>query len=555
MNSLFVIADLHLDVAHECYLYKRFDSVLNFFKDKCNDGDVIIICGDLFNRGGYEDTAEINLDEIAEMLKRLSELPVKIIFSPGNHDIATDILTNKKYSKDSELFEDNEKYSRILSLFDRVNSKTENKINVSLSNETVIVDAQAIGNTLIIALNSTHKIGIKNESGYIDEELLASELSELKRKYDDYDDLTKIAVLHHNVHVYGYSTQEEKAYNKEGSSGNVVNASEVIDILMQHGINDIICGHEHASQSYEYNNWLNFQRHRLHIVGSLGVDGTTHTITEFSINDVDGSITKEIIYAYVEIANNGKFLLFDEFGPDQQLYSPFENDICFESERIEQNKSRKEHAEEAKKYLYDVIKEEKLIATGHYHKEKQGFLTWLDMTNLISKRRHMDMIIQSFLNVYGDIIEAADAYVGLGMKGTLLVNALRPFLGQRKVSYWYDSEPVSMEKETSKIFENNFISINRILIIEDIYCTGRSVDRFIVQNKNCLRDKEIDVLCVFDMSEREDLMYDRVHDDILVDETNITYKACALAYIPARKCGEDDYTRCKLYSENLCSII
>ena len=166
---------------------------------------------------------------------------------------------------------------------------------MELSNENVIVDTKIIGNTLLISLNSTHEIGIKNESGVIEEAFLSKELEELKKKYINFDNMTKVAILHHNIHTYGYNTEEEKAYNKEGSSGNVRNSAEVINILMKYGVKDIICGHEHASQAVEYSDWLSSDRHRSYIVGSLGFEGATHTITEFCLDDENGSIAKEIL--------------------------------------------------------------------------------------------------------------------------------------------------------------------------------------------------------------------------------------------------------------------
>lgn len=556
MSSIYVISDLHIKkqrmtIFDDCYQETTFQ----FFEKQLTEDDLLLICGDLLDKGGLKDTEEV-VSNSKNVLDYFCSLNCHVMFIPGNHDIADDLAVDL-----------NHKYDRINEILRSCREKSTNLLPTNISNERVIVSTYVFDQKiLIIGLNSTCNIGLKHESGSIDLEVLERELKEIRNRINNYDILTKVAILHHNCYPVGDNSKEIDLNNRENINGNIIGAADLRTLFQRNEIKVVISGHAHGNQTVGVKNYIGEKSIQYITVDSLTETGSDSiSMSRFVISD-SGTFQTQIIYAFTKVGSISKWSELKTLPLIENSESPFDcmsenllsdNELKSKQNLFASNKDTiNKYATDAITYLKDRIREKKLLKTGHFCNNDDCTLTWIDTTSFISDVYKLDKICCFFEKIYHDEIHKADVFIGLGMKGTILANALRVYSKKNIVVYYPDDDDDVENFNKTSSFENVLSNGKNFLILTDVYSSGNTVKKFYRKFRSYLESKEVQVMCVFNRSKTK-ACYGEITggsnevpvDDILYE----TYKLWSLCNIPAISC-ENTRSDCPIYKDSLCEI-
>lgn len=537
MSSIFTIADLHIKSDGMTILKDTFrDETNSFLLEKVHEDDLLLICGDLINQGGSSETEKV-LENARDALDFFCSFKCPVMFIPGNHDISDELNDGTLTGK----------YSRVIEMLKLTSEKHANLLTSNISTNHVVVSHYEINEFLIIGLNSTCSIGKEHGSGYIDAHQLKDDLDKLKNEIPNFDSLHKVVVTHHNFFPYGNNDTELEAYNRDTYNGNMRNSSEIKNLLNDYGVDITISGHTHGNQTVEVNNYFEENNQKYITVGSLEIQGNDSiSMSEFKLSN-SGKIYSQSIYAFTKVNNHGKWSLFRELSLDSSDAVQLEDYHTSSFESASQNK-KEIASKKAEEFLKKSIQEKRLLKTGHFCVDNECTLTWIDTTPYIVDASKLNEICIYFISKFDELKEA-DVFIGIGMKGTIIANALSSYCRNAKVVYWPDENVVSDETYMTSFFKNDLSNYRKPFIITDVYSTGGTIQKVYNKFQRYLRNADFSVLCIFIRSK---LRCDNLH----VAENNFDlkrYKIRSLYSIPSISCS---YTpdQCPIYKDNLCEI-
>ena len=261
------ISDLHAS-SHMTMTETRkiINEMVDVIMNKYEAGEklVIIICGDIFDKGNTDDLKMSRIKEIFLMLGSLKDkFQVQFLFVPGNHDLKSGTAN---YLKD----------------FDKMIYQITSDADMSYNNNDVL--SYDVDNCNIILLNSVcHK---SFESGRVN-------IKALNKALMDSTSDKRVVVLHHHL----------IPVSNKGMSV-VSNSYEFLLLCDKYNVSLILHGHQHMNLE------INFGKNRSIIsgVGSLFKDVGTNYNNQFKLINLDDETIE--LYKYHKDSTNGTFGVF-----------------------------------------------------------------------------------------------------------------------------------------------------------------------------------------------------------------------------------------------------
>ncbi|WP_333650483.1 metallophosphoesterase [Lacrimispora sp.] len=532
------ISDLHLSdkdssmLQDKNYLSVFLSTITKLKKEKEYNIDTIIISGDIYDKGGGEKTSEV-FNNIVNKVK--TELNINnILVVPGNHDVNRNLLIGLKGKKDIDetaLWKYQKEKFEYFSLLNK--SKI---VNVDVEKCIVSILELSDSKVLFIGINSCYKIGENDGWGYINVEMLEKELTEIL--ISKYDGWLKIAIFHHRPYPYK-SNLGMNAYNYQSPDAygtfDMENWNKVKPILIKNNIKTIFTGHVHGTQSSMVTDFemeddtmyfstvgsigLNFNNELLNILSNIKEDTNQENKFDIFLQKLN---KKE---SYVSIFNNHNSFNLIEVGTAELIneheYKYIVDEgkprwIRWKSKKIkkedEQLKKKNIFAEEESipdlpenqiiedtdygELLLQLIRENNLYKTGHFHLNKSYMLNWIDTSYFLCNRKALNIVSKGIVEKYKKIFDDSECVIGLGVKGTILLSSIRYSLGDQKVSYYPGSGNNENKFECSIPIEKD--KYETITLLIDVVHTGETVRKFIRENTKLLVEKnaKVNVICI-----------------------------------------------------------
>jgi len=514
-HKIIHISDLHFDEKGNSLLQNSefLDAFLESLKKLDKTVDTLIISGDIVDRGG----TEIAYQKAAGVINKIkTELNIThTVCVPGNHDVNRNLLAGIKGK--AEIDETNlwkyrdkklEYYKQFLP-----------QIGLQDNANKAVVSCVVLENpkVLLLGLDSTHRIGDKDEYGFISDEDLRLELEQLFGKTAKaYKDYTKIAIMHHRPVIYESSSQSVTDNNSSriGQYGtcDTKNWNKIKKILLAYDIHYVLTGHVHGTQSgqirpcEEPNDQINYST-----VGSLGVDFNREFIEKMELQDKT-ELTERIKNQLVELSFYGhhnaynvwtisdtgliqeeqyKYFI-DEGVAEWKCWNTkiFQNeDISEVSDEGEENgglfDKPSEQLSEQLKVDYDtpdyaeklltIVSEQQLYKTGHYHWKNSYRLNWLDTSYFFQHKDALFSIADGIADLFNRKadLKDIDCIIGLGIKGAILLSYIRFLFPDKACSYLPENKK-EYNKYEWQLFEKNE-KIKAVAVITDVVHSGETV--------------------------------------------------------------------------------
>lgn len=587
INILF-LADLHYTDKSMLNKEKYIQSFCESVNENVNDDtaiDVLVIAGDICDKGGSEDDYERAAGLIDNILKKINI--GKIIVVPGNHDVSRDILLGLGKKKDfdkNELWKYNEKYE----LFQKMRGVENIKFDI----EKVIVSHELIKDRyLLMGINSNYKIGVEDGVGYVDIESLKNELGEIEKKYGQkYKDLIKIVIMHHYPHHYISHLEKAGSNNnlKAKTIGNfdLENWEELKKILNKYGVGIVLTGHVHGSQIETLSNCdegekdiyyssigsvgLNFNSELADILKGIEKDQIDDSQQEtyqkfkkwiendevmisisnrhntYGIITVSEDKIEEQHYKYLTEEGVAKWLPW--YNPRKIKWFSDKSNMSvnpFEDDNIKVKSRKKEDVE---KKIMDIVREAHLYKTGHFHWKDQCVMNWIDTSILLTDCRYLNMISDHITNRFSEILNNGNYIVGLGVKGAILMSSIRYNYPDKKYTYYPENDENFNEFE--KIVLDN-TDMDRIVLLTDVVHSGGTIKNFVLKNQtHIVDDSTVEVIAIF--STNDPIEIEPVVKEGEKNQT-ITIHINELLKIPIRNCGQNSRS-CIVIKEKLDTV-
>lgn len=583
INILF-LADLH-------YTDKNMlnkDKYIQSFCESVNEKeditiDVLVIAGDICDKGGSEDDYEKVAILINNIMQKINI--EKVIIVPGNHDVSRDILLGLRKKKD---FDKNElwKYTEKYEFFQKM--RGIKKINFDLGR--VIVSQELIKDRyLLMGINSNYKIGIEDGVGYVDIENLKKELDEIEKKYQQkYENLIKIVIMHHYPHQYISHLEKVSNNNKIDAKtiGNfdLQNWEELKKILNKHSVSIVLTGHVHGSQIETVSNCNEDEKEIYYSsIGSIGLNFNSELadildcINEEQMSDFQQKRYQEfkrwfeddeVMLSISNRHNTYGIITISEDKIEEQHYkyladegitkwvpwykprkikwlSSNKNNLSinpFDDNNIKVKDRKKEDVE---KKIMDIVREENLYKTGHFHWKDQCVMNWIDTSILLTNCQYLKMISDYITNGFSEILNNGNYIIGLGIKGAILMSSIRYNYPDKKYTYYPENDENFNEFE--KIILDN-ANMDRIVVLTDVVHSGDTIKNFVLKNQKYIAGNSIvEVIAIFstdDSVEIESVIKEGEKQQTI--EININ----ELLKIPVRNCGKNS-RNCIVIKEKL----
>ena len=583
INILF-LADFHYTAKNILNKSKYINSFYESVSDHEDMNiDILIIAGDICDKGGCEEDYENAVSLINDIMDKLSI--EKAIIVPGNHDVSRDTLLGlrgKKGYDENKLWEYTEKYDYFKKISD-VKNFTLN-LNSAIVSQELIKDRY-----LFMGINSNFKIGIEDGIGYVDIEKLEKELEGIKKSYGQkYMNMTKIVVMHHFPRQYISHLEKASNNNKTGPKtiGNfdLDNWTELKKLFNIFDVSIVLTGHVHGSQVNvssdcdEGENEIYYSS-----IGSIGVNFNSELsdilkfvnenqmtnaqqekykefINWFESDDVMLSISNRhntygIIMVsedkieeqhYIYLADEGVTKWVPWYKPKKSKRllnnSSSSSTSPFETDNVKVKQKKKEDVE---KCIMNIVREEHLYKTGHFHWKDQCVMNWIDTSILLTNSRYLKMISDYIVNRFSEILDNAQYIVGLGMKGAILMTSFRYKYPEKKYTYYPENDENFNEFE--KCVLNNEM-MDRIVVLTDVVHSGGTIKSFVEKNQNYIVDNsKVEVIAIF-------FTEDSVGIESVVKAGNkqqtIEININELLKIPVRNCGKNS-SNCNVIKEKL----
>ena len=467
--------------------------------------DTLVISGDIVNQGGSERAYE----KVNTFIKRIrKELKIEhILCVPGNHDrnLLIGISGRADVNPDRlwEYCDEKLKYYW--------NFMKKNKINIQGHSGLVSSLILSGPNMIILGLDSTDRIGIKDEYGFVNVEKLEEALADIfgpeKEAYSDY---IKVAVLHHRPIIYESASQRVTDNNSSeiGQYGTCdsENWEKVKKILLDYDVHYVLTGHVHGSQSGQVrsfeseNDQINYST-----VGSIGVDFSKELIGRLdkaqnqdfldnlknlkcyaSLNgnhnaynvwtfDDEGLIREE---QYKYIIDEGKrrwcYWGKKDFG---KIYEHIDSSNIFDTEAVTLPTLQEEH-ENYEEMILECVRTQGLYKTGHYHWKNSARLNWIDTSYFFGNREMMFHIAKGINNLFEKkkSLQDVDCIIGLGIKGSIMLSYVRFLFPDKKCSYLPENKKEYNHYETALFDEKE--EFKSIAVLTDVVHTGSTIKEF-----------------------------------------------------------------------------
>lgn len=547
--------------------------------------ETLVISGDLLDRGGHIK----QVDSFLEHLQKLqSELELKnILIVPGNHDVFCKWIEEQESlgwpEENGDLYKAPDKfklYNQIFVRYDKLENAKEDssfehrskffgEVNMSKCIVSkIVVEREEV---ILLGLNSVWKQEKSNDHrGYIDNTALRKELEEINREYPKY---YKIAIFHH------CPTELVTNARTECNCMDAENWKEVKSIFAEYEIEIVLTGHVHGTQVIEQNRGTKFDKRIIYVTaGSFGINfekdietrkmGFRNSFTLITLEYGNCNVEK---YYSVDIEGEMNWVKIEEqdskyninfpklsetpFGENvsatKELINGFDKEYRYiiddvkqtEEEIIPIGKIKKDYEIEIKK----IIRENKLLKTGHFHWNANKALNWIDTNILLSKYEYINIITDGFIKLFSTELSNAECIVGLGIKGSIIGEYLR----YSNVNLKYHSCPE--DKLTANSYENRLSrweeGYKKVIICTDVLHSGETIKKFVKDSKILKkgRKNEIYIFCIVntkgDSSDIKGLKNEGGY--------NVDAKICSLCDIAIKNCSN---TTCPIYDDNLDTV-
>ncbi|MBQ8200072.1 MAG: metallophosphoesterase [Lachnospiraceae bacterium] len=582
---------LHISDLHFCELEGKKSLLQNdkYFADFINsikgfeNLDTLVISGDIVDCGGNQRVFECAGDFIKKIKE---ETGIKNILSvPGNHDVSRTRLKTYSERKDVNTQKLWENYDEKLGYYWEFIEA--NKINFCHNSGMVSYLILNDPNVILLGLDSTDRIGIEDQCGYVNVKELEKSIKNLFDQKGKFEEYIKIAVLHHRPLIYesGSQTITENNSNQIGVYGtcNSANWKEVKQTLQKYGIQYIWTGHVHGSQSGHI--WSGEKTEggiTYSTVGSIGVDfsielrenldaekakqfmsrlddlqcyvslyGNHNSYNVWTITDT--GLVREEQYKY--IVDEGERCWYKwsgkDFGEEQQ--GTTEGDVFgTQVDCVDEQSEESEPPENYGEKILECVREHGLYKTGHYHWKNSARLNWIDTSYFFQNREMMYCIARGINKLFEEKeLKDVDCVIGLGIKGALLLSYIRFLFQEKQCTYFPENRKEYNEYEMA-LFGNEKKYTN-IAVITDVVHSGNTIKEFAkviydTYNKDKSNNKDklnIKVVTIFDSTQDHKIAELR---------GKAKFKLFSLAKLKVTKCpggGEN----CDIYLNKLADVI
>ena len=545
--------------------------------------DILVIAGDVCDKGG----SEADYEKVADLINYIMEkIDIKkVIVVPGNHDVNRNVLMGLRGDKDRDedmMWKYVEKYKYFKNL-SKIN-------NVKIDLEKAIVSCELVcDNYLFMGIDSNCKIGITDGVGYVDVEKLENEFAELQNHYgEEYNDLMKIVVMHHYPHYY--VSHLEKAANNNNLCAKTIgnfdldNWEKLKKLFNKYGVRVVLTGHIHGSQISATSDCEEGETEIYYsAIGSLGmnfnseladilkcIDESSMTSSQqekyheflewfesdsvilsvsnhhntYGIITIDEEKIEEQHYKY--LADEGVSKWVSWFRPPKQ--KRIMNTACtagrnpFEKGDIKVKPKQEEIFE---KNILDIIRQEHLYRTGHFHWKDQCVMNWIDTTALLINSKYLNMISNCIMSKFSEILDRAECVIGLGIKGAIIMSSIRYKYPNKRFSYYPEEDKNYNEFEKCILNNGN---MDNIIVLTDVVHSGGTVKSFVENNKKQIAGNSVvEVITIFLTDETLEI------ESVIKGGDNqqmIEIKVNELMKIPVRNCGKNS-SNCSIIKEKL----
>lgn len=510
-NGILHLSDLHIVSFNGNKLYKSrtetenfiecfFDNLIEIKKDIniCK----IIISGDLTNRCTPRELKEVE-KFLVTLLETCQLQKEDLIVVPGNHDInwsECECEYENKIVDDKSLLAStlHEVKFKKFSDFYRENIEAEIDVKSAIWCKKFVSEI----NTLFIGINTINKESHLKDDHYgsVDYTSLKENLENLSKEFN-FNNIVKIAVFHHPP---DYGTGE--------SNASIRNWKMIKELFVKYNINIFSHGHQHLSRvdvvegktyigcgtfalidSDISNEFLiyKFQPEN----ESMKIDSYRFTpclVGKFGIGEWVKTENNKLITLLEkkdkEVKENNSIDLVNE--------NPLEQDSNFEDAYIydinEEISGSDDNIGDYSDILVELVKHEKIYATGHFHwgnnLKAHG---WINTNLLLSKQKNLKICIKALLEIINKKEIKADIVIGLGMEGNILGSMIAISLG-KKFTY------ISLRNESEYEVAISNIDCENVLFVSDTTFSGNTIRETLERYKDYFTNKkEITLLSLF----------------------------------------------------------
>lgn len=575
MRKIIHISDMHISENVKSVLQndKYREEWIHILQDIGNI-DTMIISGDIVDKGGSQKSYSIAKEIVNQVMGEVGITHLLIV--PGNHDVNRNQLLGLKGKNsidESNLW----KYYDEKFLFYKQFCKDlqlEFNPNSGLSCYLKLNDP----NLIFLGLNSTNQIGEYDKEGDIDLKSLKDSLEKIFGKENGKNkEYLRIAVLHHRPIVYqsfsqSYTDNNSSSYGQYGTC-NSLNWKEVSQLLLRYDVHTVLTGHVHGTQSSQTREYEELDDNIYYsTVGSIGVDFNCDTQGQLKAKiyrEYEEKLKNLICYSSLNGNHNSfNILTFNDRGiVNEEQYKFFvdegkwkwillkkkdlqessvvvdtEDDIFGEATDI--SVLQEEDVDYQEKIL-EIIRDNKLYKTGHFHWRGKAMLNWIDMSYFFQHREHMLLITRGIKN----IIQKNKAFynpscmIGIGVKGSIMLSYIRYLLPTIKCSYFPENRKEYNDYEL-KIF-NDGEKIQSIILLTDVVHSGSTIENFIKCNQDKIKSgADINVITIIDTTPS---------GNISNIDTSVNVNLFRLASLKAIDC-QGGTKNCPIYTNRLAYV-
>lgn len=543
--------------------------ILFINKKYYNNNKYIIITGDISNESD-ETEYVFSATYINKILKELNIPNNNILLIPGDHDINRDAnkiayRDGKATSPNKKSYEYNsEKYEYFSRFYEKVTTR-------AFPNDKTIVDFLVIENIILIGLNSNYYIDYEGGSGGFNIINMRSEIEQLIVKYPHH---LKVAVFHHNI----TSSFENKAVGQ----WDLNNRKEVIAAFESLDIKCIFSGNEHTRGTTRVSNFIDisdagaftsikqqasFKCYEL-VIGEEQIKFINNVFTIQNRNAIaDLPFGMWGTQTASEIGESKEFILWQKpnkeiLKEDNILDDVFSDNITTSIERKKNLISYQNSIFSQK--LYDIIKQKKLLHSGHFHwSDTSRAHNWIDISKILEDKDDLLFVKRAIIDVVQTcgLEDKFDFVLGLGTEGNMISTRLAIMYGKDysylPYSYRYEDHN---EFEQKLNFSNDGVYKN-ILVITDVVNDGRTIRKLIgKREKDFFKDVEnIIVISLIYTGNESEINHNILNHnpsknfDVINDEIVNNIDFYSVLNLKVDKCPytNDNWKDCLIYKDKL----
>lgn len=197
------------------------------------------------------------------------------------------------------------------------------------------------------------------------------------------------------------------------------------------------------------------------------------------------------------------------------------------------------------KNILDIIRQEHLYRTGHFHWKDQCVMNWIDTTALLINSKYLNMISNCIMSKFSEILDRAECVIGLGIKGAIIMSSIRYKYPNKRFSYYPEEDKNYNEFEKCILNNGN---MDNIIVLTDVVHSGGTVKSFVENNKKQIAGNSVvEVITIFLTDETLEI------ESVIKGGDNqqmIEIKVNELMKIPVRNCGKNS-SNCSIIKEKL----